>query len=119
MLFVLVIQSFDVDAGPKSVGHPHIPWADMSSAQKTRYVGRGVAQTLYGLTVLYAFLVGLKLMSDGFKLIGGRKSGELFSGIEGNAILGESLVGLFFVVLLLFFCCVWYGNSIRIAISTH
>eukprot|EP01083_Nonionella_stella_P232116 819157_1 len=89
------ITPFDPEAGPKAV--EQTPWGDLSRSEQVKYVTSGLTKFMYGILVLYGFLIGLKLMSDGFKLIGARKSGELFSVIEGNPILGL-MVGVFFTV---------------------
>ncbi|CAG7833929.1 unnamed protein product [Allacma fusca] len=76
------------------------PWKELSSKEKAISVAIGIAKALALLTLLYFFVCSLDLLSLGFRLVGGRTTGEIFrqSEILKNPIVGV-MIGILTTVL--------------------
>lgn len=76
------------------------PWAELTDGEKVKRVFIGIGKGLAVLALLYFFVCSLDLLSLGFRLVGGRTTGEIFqqSDILQNPIVGV-MIGILTTVL--------------------
>ncbi|CAG7816317.1 unnamed protein product [Allacma fusca] len=76
------------------------PWSEMTTKEKALSVALGFFKVIALLTLLYFFVCSLDLLSLGFRLVGGRTTGEIFrqSDILQNPVVGV-MIGILTTVL--------------------
>ena len=76
------------------------PWSELTLGQKITDVGIKLFKVIVILGALYAFICSLSFLADGFRLVAGKRAGEVFRNSEvfNNPIAGM-LVGVLVTVL--------------------
>jgi solute carrier family 34 (sodium-dependent phosphate cotransporter) len=76
------------------------PWNELSTKEKIFSVSSKGARTLLIVAFLYLFICSLSFLADGFRLVAGKRAGEIFgdSKILGNPVSGL-MVGVIATVL--------------------
>ena len=76
------------------------PWKDLTGKEKSQRVVVGIAKVTALLILLYFFVCSLDVLSLGFRLVGGRTTGEIFrqSDILQNPVVGV-MIGILTTVL--------------------
>ena len=71
-------------------------WEELEPMEKVAAVAVVVAKLALILGSLYAFICSLSFLADGFRLVGGRQAGQVFS---NNELLGNPIAGMLMGVL--------------------
>ena len=76
------------------------PWRELTGTEKVIRVCLGIGKVFGLLGLLYFFVCSLDLLSLGFRLVGGRTTGEIFrqSDIIKNPVVGV-MIGILTTVL--------------------
>lgn len=92
-------SSDDVSAvfDPPEEEEESIPWAHLTTKERSIRVGLIIYRVVGLITLLYFFVFSLGLMSASFKVLGGRAQGEIFAFVE-NPVAGI-MVGILVTVL--------------------
>jgi sodium-dependent phosphate cotransporter len=88
-------DGFTVDFKDNSV-----PWAQLSTSQRLKLLAIILVKLCFIVGALYFFICSLSFLADGFRLVGGKKAGEVFRNSEvfNNPVAGM-LVGVLVTVL--------------------
>ncbi|KAL8600491.1 hypothetical protein ACOMHN_044956 [Nucella lapillus] len=88
----VVVDHWNVD----SLQQDYIPWGDLTKKQKRLRVVSYIIKFILILGFLYLFICSLDFLSSAFKLLGGKKAGEVF---HQSKLLTNPVAGLMMGVL--------------------